>query len=106
MNDYLLALANAIRDFRVTNGWTQEKMAEILDITVSQVQNIEQMRRRPSLRVLRELVARGFTVDAALRGAPDVLREKTAALAANLSDDEVRILNRMLTVYLEEKDIH
>ena len=45
----LKALVNQIRDSRVSQKMSQEKMAEELDVSISSIKYIEQGRRIPSL---------------------------------------------------------
>lgn len=45
----LKALVGQIRDSRISRKMSQEKMAEVLDVSISSVKYIEQGRRIPSL---------------------------------------------------------
>lgn len=45
-------LGNAIRAARMARGISQEKMAELLDITTSHLKHIESEHRKPSIEVL------------------------------------------------------
>ena len=64
--NYLYILANSIRNFRNSRRWTQEEFAEFLGVSVNHVQNIENMRRKPSLAILHQLYLHGFSIDSAL----------------------------------------
>lgn len=58
-------LKNVIRDARIKKGFTQEKLAELLDITIGHLQHIEGGRRNPSVPLLFRLMEElDFSVDA------------------------------------------
>ena len=48
-------LGKSIQELRLRLGLTQEKLSEALGISINQIQNIEQRRSLPSLRVLLKL---------------------------------------------------
>lgn len=51
------ALGDAIRAARMKKGMTQERLAELLDITPIHLKNIEGSRRKPSVPLLFEMMA-------------------------------------------------
>ena len=48
-------IGQKIRQYRDNQGFTQEKLAEILDISVAHVSFLENSKRSPSIRLLRRL---------------------------------------------------
>lgn len=59
------ALGKTIRAARLKKGYTQEELAEILDITQGHLQHIESERRNPSVPMLFDLMEiLDFSVDA------------------------------------------
>ena len=58
-------LGNIIRDARMKKGFTQEKLAELLDITPSHLKQMEGGKRNPSVPLLfRMMELLDFSVDA------------------------------------------
>lgn len=61
------ALGNAIRCARIAHGLSQERLAELLDITTSHLKHIESEHRKPSVEVLFALATRlDLSLDALL----------------------------------------
>lgn len=59
------ALGDAIRSARMKKGLTQERLAEMLDITPIHLKNIEGSRRKPSVPLLFQMMELlDFSVDA------------------------------------------
>ncbi len=59
-----LDLGNAIRDARMKCGYTQEYLAEVLDITPGHLQHIERGVRKPSVPMLLKMMKLlSFSVD-------------------------------------------
>ena len=57
-------LGNAIRDARLKKGYTQDKLSEMLDITLVHLANIEGGRRNPSVPLLFQMMELlDFSVD-------------------------------------------
>ena len=52
----LIAIADKIKKRRKAKGFTQESLAEVLNIEPTTIQGIEQMRGRPSLELLLAIV--------------------------------------------------
>lgn len=58
-------LGDAIREVRMRRGYTQERLAEILDITPSHLKQMESGKRNPSVPLLFEMMKiLDFSVDA------------------------------------------
>lgn len=58
-------LGDAIRAARMKKGYTQERLSELLDITLIHLANIEGSRRKPSVPLLFEMMKLlDFSVDA------------------------------------------
>lgn len=49
-------LGNAIRQARIENGYSQEQLAEMIDITVTHLKHLESEHRKPSVEVLFKLI--------------------------------------------------
>lgn len=98
--DYLAMLANGIREFRLSQKWTQEQLAERLDISLEQMQNIERQRRKPSVSVLYRLYLLGFSVDDALtdKAEPSQLQENLHALIDQASIEQLEDFTAILGV--------
>lgn len=57
-------LGNAIKNARIEKGFTQEKLAAMLDIDPTHMRNLESERRKPSIELLYKLVKiLNFSVD-------------------------------------------
>ena len=66
--DYI-ALGQRIRDLRRKRGLTQEKLAELVDLSVPYISHLERGTKKPSLAVLIRLAeCLGVTVDRLLSG--------------------------------------
>lgn len=50
-----MTIGDRIRNLRKNYGWTQQQLAEKIDVTKSAIGSYEQDRRKPSLEVLRKL---------------------------------------------------
>ena len=57
MSEEARALGEAIRAARMARGLTQERLAELLDITPIHLKNIEGSRRKPSVPLLFQIMA-------------------------------------------------
>ncbi len=84
------ALGEAIRTARMKKGYTQEQLAEMLDVTIVHLANIEGSRRNPSVPLLLQMMKLlDFSVDAL------VFPERQAATAIytdGLSPEEAEAL--------------
>ncbi|OGM54626.1 hypothetical protein A3F62_04840 [Candidatus Woesebacteria bacterium RIFCSPHIGHO2_12_FULL_44_11] len=49
------SIGDKIKRYRIKQGLTQEKLAEILDISIAHLSYIENSKRLPSLKMLRRL---------------------------------------------------
>ena len=99
--NYLYILANSIRNFRNSRRWTQEEFAEFLGVSVNHVQNIENMRRKPSLAILHQLYLHGFSIDSALSEQQDEcasLKNNLHVLINNCSEEQLKDLTAILGV--------
>ncbi len=89
------ALGEAIRSARIRKGYTQEHLAELLDITPGHLQHMESERRKPSVPMLFQMMELlDFSVDALVfpkrtkrqKIYVDGLTKKEAEALANLVD--------------------
>lgn len=103
--NYLFALSTSIRTFRLARNWTQEQFAEFLDISVSQIQHVENGHRKPSLALLYKLYCHGFSIDGALAGEQEdsLLRKNLLALIERCPESQVKDLTAILGV-LQKKN--
>lgn len=92
-------LGEAIRAARMKKGYTQEQLAEILDITPIHLKNIEGSRRLPSVPLLFQMMALlDFSVDALVfpdRGGGGVLHTQ------GLTEKQVEALSRLIDAMKE-----
>ena len=88
------ALGNTIRAARIKKGYTQDKLSEMLDITLVHLANIEGGRRNPSVPLLFQMmVLLDFSVDALVF--PE--RETCRSLHTDgLTEKEVDALARLI----------
>ena len=85
------SLGSAIKRARVEKKLTQEKLAEMIDITSAHLKQLESNRRNPSVDVLYKLVrALDFSID---------------SLFSN-SDDDVQELIHRINLCLERCNVH
>ena len=87
-------LGDTIRDARIHKGYTQDKLSELLDISLIHLANIEGGRRNPSVPLLFQMMELlDFSVDALVfscEGAGRVLHTD------GLSEREVEALSRLI----------
>lgn len=102
MDTDLRVLGEAIRSARMRKGFTQEALAEMLDITPIHLKNIESSRRKPSVPLLFELMELlDLSVDAIVF--PE--RENGQVIRANgLSAEEWEAVERLVDVMRRKKD--
>lgn len=93
------ALGDAIRSARMKKGFTQEHLAEMLDITPIHLKNMEGGRRNPSVPLLFQMMELlDFSVDALVF--PE--RETAQVLHTDgLSDKETEALARLIDAMKE-----
>ena len=87
-------LGNAIRSARMKRGYTQEQLSELLDITISHLQQMEGGRRNPSVPLLFQMMELlDFSVDALVF--PE--RERAPVLHTDgLTEREAEALSRLV----------
>ena len=99
MKDRLLG--DTIRAARMEKGYTQEKLSELLDITLVHLANIEGGRRNPSVPLLFQMMALlDFSVDAL------VFPERSVGQALHtdgLTERETEALARLIDAMREQK---
>ena len=92
-------LGNAIRFARMKRGYTQEQLAEILDITPGHLQQMEGGRRNPSVPLLFQMMELlDFSVDALVfpeREAGGILH------TSGLTERQVEALSRLIDTMRE-----
>ncbi len=95
-------LGDSIRSARMKKGYTQEKLSEMLDITLVHLANIEGGRRNPSVPLLFQMMELlEFSVDAL------VFPEHTAKCALytdGLTEREAEALERLVNAMKEKKE--
>ena len=85
------ALGEAIRAARLKKGYTQEYLAEKLDITPGHLQHLESERRKPSVPMLFQMMELlDFSVDALVF--PDRQREESILYTNGLTKEEKNAL--------------
>ena len=88
-------LGDAIRSARMRKGLTQEALAELLDVTLIHLKNIEGSRRKPSVPLLfRMMEILDFSVDALVF--PD--RERAVLHMDGLTEEEAGAVERLVDV--------
>ena len=87
-------LGNAIRTARIKKGYTQEQLAEMLNITPGHLQHMECERRNPSVPMLFQMMQLlDFSVDAL--DFP-LYREKNVLHTDGLSEEQKQLLLRLI----------
>ena len=85
------SFGSAIKKARLEKKLTQEKLAELIDITPNHVKQLESGRRNPSMKVLNKLVyALNISLD---------------SLYSN-SNDETQELKNKINLYLDRCNVH
>lgn len=94
MNVTAWALGNAIRTARMEKGYTQERLAELLDITPGHLKHLESGKRNPSVPMLFQLMELlDFSVDALVF--PD--RAESGVLHTDgLTEEQTEALRRLI----------
>lgn len=96
MDADLRMLGEAIRNARMRKGFTQEALAEMLDITPIHLKNIESSRRKPSVPLLFQLMeVLNLSVDALVFPA---CAGTQVIHAGGLSEDEWEAVERLVDV--------
>ena len=96
MDAHLRELGEAIRSARMRKGFTQESLAEMLDITPIHLKNIESSRRKPSVPLLFELMELlDLSVDALVFPGRE---DRQIIRASGLSPDEWEAVVRLVDV--------
>lgn len=103
-------LGKSIQELRLRLGLTQEKLSEELGISINQMQNIEQRRSLPSLRVLLKLHQKyGFSIDSALDAADQPSNHTIQELIYELQEcspedlDEVAFIFRKILHFRKDR---
>ena len=95
------ALGNAIRAARIKKGYTQEQLAELLEITPAHIKHMEGGRRNPSVPLLFQMMELlDFSVDAL------VFPERSVGQALHtdgLTERETEALARLIDAMREQK---
>lgn len=92
-------LSEAIRSARIKKGYTQEALAEMLDIAPVHLRNIEGSRRKPSIPLLFQMMEiLEFSVDALVFPQKT---EETILHTDGLSPREIDALARLIDVMKE-----
>ena len=95
------ALGNAIRAARIKKGYTQEQLAELLEITPAHLKHMEGGRRNPSVPLLFQMMELlDFSVDAL------VFPERSVGQALQtdgLTERETEALARLIDAMREQK---
>lgn len=101
MDTDLRVLGEAIRSARMRKGFTQEALAEMLDITPIHLKNMESSRRKPSVPLLFELMELlDLSVDALVFPGRD---DRQIIRADGLSAEEREAVERLVDVMRRKK---
>lgn len=91
-------LGNAIRKARLEKGFSQEELAEIVDITPTHMKHLESEHRKPSIEVLEKLmIALDLSFDMIVF--PEMEKIKTGewpVLLADCSESELNIIRDVI----------
>ena len=100
-------LGEAIRKARIDKHYTQEQLAEILDITPSHLKHIESGHRKPSVEVLLHIMeVLSFSLDNLVFPLSEheaLINEITVKLAT-CSTSQLSSINDVLSVLLKNKE--
>ena len=95
------ALGNAIRAARIKKGYTQEQLAELLEITPAHLKHMEGGRRNPSVPLLFQMMELlDFSVDALVFPERSVVQ---ALQTDGLTERETEALARLIDAMREQK---
>lgn len=99
-------LGAALREARLKKNYTQEYLAELLNITPTHMKHIESGHRNPSIEVyFRMAEVLGFSTDSFLQAeAPeetDAARRELALMLAQCSLDQLRVLQATAQALLD-----
>lgn len=99
-------LGTALREARLKKNYTQEYLAELLNITPTHMKHIESGHRKPSIEVYFKMVeVLGFSTDAFLMAqAPDVTaaaRQELALLLTQCDTAQLRVLHATAQALLD-----
>jgi len=96
-------IGERIRVLREELGYTREKFAEILDVSISTLANIELGRTQISYIVLSNLYnVFGISSDDILYGTKktDTIQKKINHIVSNLSTNKLKYIYRMISLYV------
>lgn len=105
MESYIEKLALTIKEYRLSHAKTQAEFAEILDVSLAYYQNIEQARRKPSLKFLYRLKSLGFSIDSALADQAEYRQNlllEIDAILRQCSDDDLVQIKEIVATFMKK----
>lgn len=105
MESYIEKLALTIKEYRLSQSKTQAEFAEILDVSLAYYQNIEQARRKPSLKFLYRLTGLGFSIDSAFGSQSECrenLVEEIGAILRQCSDSDLMQIKEIASTFIKK----
>ena len=104
MQDYTKSLGSAVKQARDNLGYTQASVAELTDIDVRTVLNIENFKDNPKFEVLYPLI-RALHIDAQTvfypeQGNQPPLKSQLQVLTSQCSEEEVHVLIPVIESFL------
>ncbi len=101
-------LGKTIKTARLEKSLTQEKLAEMVDITPVHLNQLESERRKPSIEVLYKLVRTlNFSVDALFfpeNGIGQDMKKKIERNLTNCTKHELKVIHKMIEAMLDKQD--
>ena len=105
--DYTL-MGERLRKARVRKGYTQEKLAEIMKVSITYVSRIETGKTRLNLKRLNELcnildTTESYILDGAESGSKSYLSSEFNAILQDCSSEDKELIYKIATIISENK---
>ena len=106
--DYKL-IGDRLKKARIKKGYTQEKLSEMINVSIAYLSRIETGATRINLKRLNELcsildVSEAFILNGASSGSADYLNNELNSILKDCTPEKKELIYQIATIILEEKD--
>lgn len=104
--DYNL-LGKRIKEYRIKNGYTQEKLAEIINVSTTFISRIERGNAKTSLEVLAKIclaldVSPGLVLSGTFYESENYLRDDISKMLEGCPPYKINLVNKVIKTIIEE----
>jgi len=101
-------IGERLKDARLKKGFTQEKLAETMKLSIAYISRVETGKTHISLKRLNELCSildttEGFILDGTSQEAPNYLDEKLSSMLKDITPQEKELVYQMVEVVYKSK---